>query len=76
MPHIIEIDPTTHASLVELMDTYADTEDAISGVNESGEPVTVSILCDRIITKTYQSNNWTRINTYWRDGTREETYTR
>lgn len=53
---------------------YGDSETMFPGKNEDGELVFISIYHDRIIQETYQANDWIRCNTYWRDGTREETY--
>lgn len=46
----------------------------IEGVNENGEWVSVKIYPDKIESKVLQSNNWYRINIYWKDGTEEELY--
>lgn len=60
----------------ELMNDYANYPEMILGEDVTGQLITISISKDRIITETLQHNNWVRINTYWRDGTVEETFRR
>ena len=68
------LDPPDLEGMRKLMDEYGDSETMFPGKNEDGELVFISIYHDRIIQETYQANDWIRRNTYWRDGTREETY--
>jgi hypothetical protein len=44
------------------------------GKNEDGEDVIVTIDKENATVVTVQANGWHRINTYWPDGTEEETY--
>ena len=48
--------------------------EGLCGVNEDGENVIVSIDDRLAEVKTLQKNGWIRVNTYWYDGTSEETY--
>lgn len=47
-----------------------------TSVNEDGEDVIVSIKEKYLRTDTIQSNGWIRINCYYLDGTKTETFTR
>ena len=44
------------------------------GKNEDKEDVIVTIDKENATVVTVQANGWHRINTYWPDGTEEETY--
>lgn len=68
------LDPSDLEGMRKLMDEHGDSETMFPGENEAGELTFVSIYHDRIVQATYQANGWVRLNTYWRDGTREETY--
>ena len=57
----ITFDPADFAGMCRIMD-------------ENGEDTCLSVCHDKITVKTHQYNGWVRINTYWRDGTREETF--
>lgn len=72
----MNIDFANFQQLVNLMDHADDYPTMLIGENEDENLVTTSILHDRVIVETYQSNNWIRVNTYWRDGVIEETYKR
>jgi hypothetical protein len=73
----LEINPADLNSMIELMDTYGDSiMYVLCGKNENGETVFTSIYKDKIITTTLQSNGWERENTYYRDGTSEEIYSK
>lgn len=65
-----------HKVIVSIMDDYGKTGLLITGKNAEGENVTLLVSNDIITTETAQSNGWIRVNTYHRDGTREETYKR
>jgi hypothetical protein len=73
---MFEFNPFDLDEMVALMDKYGDSKSMYFGENEDGERVAISIFPDRIVVDTYQENGWCRINTYHRDGTREETYKR
>ena len=60
--------------MLKLMDELGDSDTMFPGENEAGELTFFSVYHDRIVQATHQSNGWVRINAYWRDGTREETY--
>lgn len=70
----INLDPANLESMIGIMDQYGDTGTMFPGENENGELVMLSVFHDKIVTATYQRNNWIRKNTYYRDGTNEETY--
>ena len=72
----IEIDPENLDGLRDLMDKYGDSTQMYFGESSEGEAVTISINPDHIVKETLQNNGWTRVNTYWYDGTQEETYRR
>jgi hypothetical protein len=58
------------------MEEHGNSKTMFFGKNESEEPFTVSIHPDKIIVTTYQNNNWIRTNTYYADGTDDETFER
>lgn len=70
----IDFDPTNFEGMCRIMDEYRGSKFPFFGMNENGEDVCFSVFHDRITVKTYQCNGWVRVNTYWRDGTREETF--
>lgn len=57
-----------------LMCKFGDTESMMPGKNESGESQSISFYPTRIVLVTFQDNGWERHNTYWYDGTIEETF--
>ena len=61
---------------VEIMKEHGDSKTMFTGTNTNDELVTISIFPNRIVVATYQKNNWIRTNTYWEDGTDEETFSR
>jgi len=72
----------TLTSFKDVQDMVAGRELPIGGYNEDGEFVMViqgrreEDLGRSYQIETLQSNGWSRINTYWEDGTKEETYKR
>ena len=70
----ITFDPADFAGMCRIMDTYGDSTAPFFGRNENGEDTCLSVCRDKITVRTHQYNGWVRINTYWRDGTREETF--
>ncbi len=68
------LDPSDFDSMLKLMDELVDSDTMFPGENEAGELTFVSVYRDHIVQATHQANGWVRLNTYWRDGTREETY--
>ena len=70
----IHCDPTSQEAMNALMDEHGDSKTMYPGTNEHGEEVHISIFKEKIVTSTRQSNGWTRKNTYYRDGSREEMY--
>lgn len=63
----IEFDPNNWSSMINLMNEYGSTDYCFSGENIEGESIRISILTDKIITCTYQSNGWIRKNVYHRE---------
>lgn len=70
----ILFDPADQNGMIALMDAYGDSTSMYPGTNENGEDINISIFHEKIVVSTMQENGWNRINTYWRDGTREETF--
>ena len=70
----INLDPTDLPAMIDLMDKHGDSDTMYPGTNENGETVCISIFHNKIVTVTYQSNNWTRKNIYYRDGSSEELF--
>ena len=60
--------------VIRITELYGDSEFPFFGENHSGENIAVSVFRDRIVVNTEQSNGFVRVNTYWTDGTIEETF--
>lgn len=73
---MIKFDPTDLAGMCRLMDEHGASKTAYPGKNESGERVLISIFPEKIVVSTSQKNNWVRKNTYYRDGSCDETFSR
>ncbi len=69
-----KVNPKKHDSLLKIMEKYGDSDTRYFGHNQNGEDITVSVFRDHIFITTYQTNGWVRENTYWHDGTCEETF--
>lgn len=67
-------DPSNYEDMLALMDEKGHSDTMFLGINENMEDTTISIFHNKIVYVTFQSNGWVRKNTYWRDGTREETF--
>lgn len=76
MTEAFVFDPNNDNQIAEMIRNHAAYPRDILAVSESGEPQTIAVSADKITVRTRQSNGWTRVNTYWLDGAREETYTR
>ena len=74
MENQINIDFNEIKSLRNTMDKYGDIDYMVRGVNDNGEDQQIHISHDNIIVETFQENGWLRVNTYWYDGTCEETF--
>lgn len=48
--------------------------DGLCGKNEKNENVILSIDEEKAVVKTLQSNNFIRINIFWKEGIEEELY--
>ena len=70
----IKFDPTDLGSMISLMNEYGNSTSMYPGTNDDGEEVFISIYHERIVVSTMQSNGWNRVNTYYRDGSRDETF--
>lgn len=70
----IEFNPHDLKGMCDLMDKYGSSETMFPGENEVGERVHISIFPDKIVVSTFQTNDWIRKNTYYRDGSRDETF--
>lgn len=70
----IIIDPDDYNGMITLMDRADEFDVPWSGKNENGEHIQISINKDNITVETFQNNDWTRENIYWRDGFKEELF--
>ena len=70
----IHFDPNDMKGMIAIMDEHCNSATMYPGTNENGETVFMSVYPERIVVSTMQDNGWNRVNTYWRDGTREETF--
>ena len=69
MMSTFRFDSTDPKLLRELIREYGDSNTLFSGTNEEGERMTVSIDTEHgIVTNTFQSNGWVRVNYYGTDG--------
>lgn len=73
---MIRFDPTNLAGMRRLMNEHGANNTAYPGKNESGERVLISISLDKIVVSAFQTNGWIRKNTYYRDGSCDETFER
>lgn len=71
---MLEINFSNLSSMRSLMEKYGNSEFPFSGKNNEGEMVEISIFHDFITVKTYQSNGWVRLDSFWKDGTTEQTF--
>lgn len=76
MSKTIKFNPSDLKGMCRLMDQHGDSKTMFPGVNEVGERVQISIFPDKIVVATFQDNDWIRKNTYYRDGSRDETFER
>lgn len=74
MNKTITFDPMDFESIKKIMDEHGDSNMMYPGINANGEETWISPYVNRVVVTTFQENGWTRVNTYWRDGTREETF--
>lgn len=72
----IVFDPTSTKNIKKIIKTYGKSGLLTTGETINGESITLSVCENYITIETLQHNGWTRINTYWADGTTEETYKR
>ncbi|MBP5710029.1 MAG: hypothetical protein J6W84_03525 [Bacteroidales bacterium] len=70
----IHFDPNDMKAMIAIMDKHGNSDTMYPGTNENGETVFMSVYPEHIVVSTMQDNGWNRINTYWRDGTHEETF--
>ena len=74
MDDFIVIDFEDYNQLVALMNRHEEFPCILFGRNSDDESQQISINEDNITVGTLQNNGWTRVNIYWRDGSREETF--
>ena len=74
MENQLYFNPNDLEGMRKIMDEHGDDETMYPGTNENGEDVFISIFPERIVVSTMQSNGWNRINTYYRDGSVDETF--
>lgn len=73
----INFDPHDWKGIRELCERHTEFDVPWAGKNEDGENIQISVNKDNITVETFQSNGWTRINTYYpEDGRCEEMYIR
>ncbi|MCC8130308.1 MAG: hypothetical protein LUC38_07790 [Oscillospiraceae bacterium] len=70
----ITFNPKDLKGMQNLMKTYGNSPEPFCGENENGEQITISVFSDRIAVVVMQGNGWSRVNSYYADGTVEETY--
>ena len=70
----IIFNPNDYDSLIALMNNHKQYPVMLTGENEDGESIWISVCENFIKTQTFQHNDWIRINYYHRDGTTEEMY--
>ena len=70
----VKFDPTDFKAMLAIMDKYGSSTFPFSGMNPNSEEIEVSISSNSITVKTFQENGRVRLNTFWRDGTCEETF--
>lgn len=73
---MIEFNPHDLKGMRRLMDEHGHSKSTFPGENENGERVHISIFPDKIVIATFQTNDWIRKNTYYRDGSSDETFER
>lgn len=61
-------DSTDPQLLRELIRKHGSSEAMYFGTNTEGERMTISIAETGIVTNTFQSNGWVRVNYYGSDG--------
>lgn len=73
---MINFDPHDLKGMKLLMEKYGESKTMFPGTNENGERVHISIFPDKIVVATFQANDWIRKNTYYQDGSSDETFER
>lgn len=71
---MIEFNTSDIRTMIVLMDEHEGK--ILTGENEAGERQIIKVTHDEVIVETYQLNNWIRVNTFYRDGSRDETFTK
>ena len=70
----ISFNPNDWDGMLNLMSRANEFDYDLSGKNENGEPITISISEDNLSVRTYQRNGWIRKNVFWKDRTTEELF--
>lgn len=72
----MQVNFTDYSQITRLMKTYGNSNHMFFGENENGESITISVQPNSVTVETLQHNGWTRINTYYENGTIEEMFRR
>lgn len=72
----IKFNPDDLKGIRKIIAKYGKKGLLTTGENQYGENIMLSVCEDNVTTETLQSNGWIQVNTYWKDGTVEETYKR
>ena len=72
----IEFNTNDLSKMISIMKHYKEFPMPLSGKNEVGENLIISINKDNITVQTLQNNGWVRTNVYYDDGVIEELYER
>ncbi len=68
----LQFDPSDLRGMRRIMDEHSNSKTMFRGMNEHGETVYISVFLEKIVVRTLQKNGWCRLNTYYRDGSKEE----
>ena len=70
----ISFDSSDWKGMLKLMERADEFDQPWVGENNAGEQVLISVNHNNITTLTFQSNDWSRENIYWKDRTCEELF--
>lgn len=70
----IKFNPSDWNEMRNLMSKANEFDHSLFGVNENNEQVMLDIREDSIVLRTFQHNDWIRVNIYYEDGTVEEMF--
>lgn len=72
----LKIDFSDFSQLLSLMERHEEFPYMIVAKTRENEDMWISINKDRITARTFQKNDYERINTYYKDGTTTETFSK